>query len=236
MRRNDEVGVGGDPRLRRRAALARAPAPPRTPASASRSCASSRACCRSSASASATRPSARRTAPPSNRAPELLHGKTSLVHHDGVGVLAGLPDPFTATRYHSLAIDPATVPDELEVTARTDSGVIMAVRHRIAAGRGRAVPPGERADRGRAPDARQLAHGVRRPRRGRGQRRPRARRRALSAPLLSSHHLRNDDDPPPRETGRRRSCGVRATGWLRLTSSVSGSGWASGSAAGPWPR
>jgi len=67
------------------------------------------------------------------RAPELLHGKTSLVHHDGVGVLAGLSDPFTATRYHSLAIDPATVPAELEVTARTDSGVIMAVRHRTLA-------------------------------------------------------------------------------------------------------
>jgi para-aminobenzoate synthetase component II len=65
-----------------------------------------------------------------NRAPELLHGKTSLVHHDGVGVLAGLPDPFTATRYHSLAIDPTTVPAALEVTGRTDSGVIMAVRHR----------------------------------------------------------------------------------------------------------
>jgi para-aminobenzoate synthetase component II len=67
------------------------------------------------------------------RAPELLHGKTSLVHHDGVGVLAGLPDPFTATRYHSLAVDPATVPDDLVVTARTDSGVIMAVRHRSLA-------------------------------------------------------------------------------------------------------
>ncbi len=64
------------------------------------------------------------------RAPELLHGKTSLVHHAGVGVLAGLPDPFTATRYHSLAIDPASVPDELEVTGTTASGVIMAVRHR----------------------------------------------------------------------------------------------------------
>lgn len=64
------------------------------------------------------------------RAPELLHGKTSLVHHDGRGVFAGLPDPFTATRYHSLAIDPATLPDELEVSAQTDSGVIMAVRHR----------------------------------------------------------------------------------------------------------
>jgi para-aminobenzoate synthetase component 2 len=64
------------------------------------------------------------------RAPELLHGKTSLVHHDGSGVLAGLPDPFTATRYHSLTINPSTVPDCLEVTGRTDSGVIMAVRHR----------------------------------------------------------------------------------------------------------
>ena len=68
-----------------------------------------------------------------SRAPELLHGKTSLVHHHGDGVLAGLPDPFTATRYHSLAIEPGTVPDELEVTARTDSGVIMAVRHRTLA-------------------------------------------------------------------------------------------------------
>jgi para-aminobenzoate synthetase component 2 len=64
------------------------------------------------------------------RAPELLHGKTSLVHHDGSGVLAGLPDPFTATRYHSLAVDPATVPAELEVTGRTVSGVVMAMRHR----------------------------------------------------------------------------------------------------------
>jgi para-aminobenzoate synthetase component II len=65
-----------------------------------------------------------------DRAPELLHGKTSLVHHEGAGVLAGLPDPFTATRYHSLTIDPATVPAELEVTGTTSSGVIMAVRHR----------------------------------------------------------------------------------------------------------
>jgi len=68
-----------------------------------------------------------------DRAPELLHGKTSRVHHDGLGVFAGLPDPFTATRYHSLAIEPATVPDVLEVTARTDSGVIMGVRHRTLA-------------------------------------------------------------------------------------------------------
>ncbi len=65
-----------------------------------------------------------------SRAPELLHGKTSEVVHEGVGVLAGLPSPFTATRYHSLAVDPETVPDELVVTARTQGGVIMALRHR----------------------------------------------------------------------------------------------------------
>jgi para-aminobenzoate synthetase component 2 len=64
------------------------------------------------------------------RAPELLHGKTSLVRHAGAGVLAGLPDPFTATRYHSLAVVGSTLPDEIEVTGRTDSGVVMALRHR----------------------------------------------------------------------------------------------------------
>ena len=62
------------------------------------------------------------------RAPELLHGKTSLVHHHGDGVLRGLPSPFTATRYHSLSVD-EVVPAELVVTATSDSGVIMAVRH-----------------------------------------------------------------------------------------------------------
>jgi para-aminobenzoate synthetase component 2 len=62
------------------------------------------------------------------RAPELLHGKTSAVHHEDVGVLAGLPDPFTATRYHSLAV--GELPPVLEPTAHTDSGVVMAVRHR----------------------------------------------------------------------------------------------------------
>jgi para-aminobenzoate synthetase component 2 len=64
------------------------------------------------------------------RAPELLHGKTSTVLHKGTGVLAGLPDPFTATRYHSLAVLPETLPDEIEVTGRTESGVVMAMRHR----------------------------------------------------------------------------------------------------------
>ncbi len=63
------------------------------------------------------------------RAPELLHGKTSEVHHKSTGVLAGLPDPFTATRYHSLAVLEETLPPELEVTGRTASGVVMAMRH-----------------------------------------------------------------------------------------------------------
>jgi anthranilate synthase/aminodeoxychorismate synthase-like glutamine amidotransferase len=64
------------------------------------------------------------------RAPAVMHGKTSLVHHDGKGVFAGLPEPFEATRYHSLVVDPASVPPTLEVTARTDDGVVMALRHR----------------------------------------------------------------------------------------------------------
>jgi para-aminobenzoate synthetase component 2 len=65
-----------------------------------------------------------------SRAPELLHGKTSRVEHDGWGVFTGLPNPMTATRYHSLAVEPDTVPDELEVSAATDTGVIMGLRHR----------------------------------------------------------------------------------------------------------
>ena len=65
-----------------------------------------------------------------SRAPELLHGKTSQVSHEQHGVFEGLPEPFTATRYHSLAIEDDSVPDCLEVTARSESGVIMGVRHR----------------------------------------------------------------------------------------------------------
>jgi para-aminobenzoate synthetase component 2 len=64
------------------------------------------------------------------RAPELLHGKTSLVRHHSVGVLAGLPDPFTATRYHSLTVPAHTLPEEIEVTGWTESGLVMAMRHR----------------------------------------------------------------------------------------------------------
>jgi anthranilate synthase component II len=63
-------------------------------------------------------------------APHLMHGKTSEIHHDGEGLFAGLPNPFVATRYHSLVVDPGSVPDELEVTATSTDGVIMGLRHR----------------------------------------------------------------------------------------------------------
>ena len=64
------------------------------------------------------------------RARELMHGKTSLIHHTGKGVFEGLPDPFTVIRYHSLAIERASLPECLEVTAETADGEIMGVRHR----------------------------------------------------------------------------------------------------------
>ena len=63
-------------------------------------------------------------------APELMHGKTSQVDHNGQGVFAGLPTPLTATRYHSLTLEPTSIPDVLDVTARTPDGVVMGVRHR----------------------------------------------------------------------------------------------------------
>jgi anthranilate synthase component II len=64
------------------------------------------------------------------RAAEIMHGKTSLVHHTGLGVFAGLPSPFEATRYHSLVVDRGSVPAELEITAWTDDGTVMGLRHR----------------------------------------------------------------------------------------------------------
>jgi para-aminobenzoate synthetase component 2 len=65
-----------------------------------------------------------------SRAPELLHGKTSQVHHTGAGVFNSIPTPFTATRYHSLAVEPATIGEDLEVTGKTESGVVMSMRHK----------------------------------------------------------------------------------------------------------
>jgi anthranilate synthase component II len=63
-------------------------------------------------------------------APAQMHGKTSAVEHDGSGVFAGLPSPLTATRYHSLCLDPASLPQNLRVTARTDDGVVQGIAHR----------------------------------------------------------------------------------------------------------
>ncbi|MCU1378861.1 MAG: aminodeoxychorismate/anthranilate synthase component [Acidimicrobiales bacterium] len=62
------------------------------------------------------------------RAPEIMHGKTSLIRHEGAGVFAGLPDPLEATRYHSLVVE--NIPEVLEITARTDDGIVMGLRHR----------------------------------------------------------------------------------------------------------
>ena len=64
------------------------------------------------------------------RAPAVMHGKTSLIKHDGKGVFKSLPNPFEATRYHSLIVDRGTLPDDLEVTAETDDGLIMGLRHK----------------------------------------------------------------------------------------------------------
>jgi anthranilate synthase/aminodeoxychorismate synthase-like glutamine amidotransferase len=64
------------------------------------------------------------------RGPEPIHGKTSEIHHDGLGVYQGLANPFEATRYHSLVVDPSSLPRELKSTARTQDGIIMGLRHR----------------------------------------------------------------------------------------------------------
>jgi anthranilate synthase/aminodeoxychorismate synthase-like glutamine amidotransferase len=67
------------------------------------------------------------------RAPRLMHGKTSLIHHDGRGVFEGLSNPFEATRYHSLIVKEDTLPDEFEVTARTEQDELMGIRHKTMA-------------------------------------------------------------------------------------------------------
>ena len=75
------------------------------------------------------------------RAPQVMHGKTSLIRHADVGVFAGLPQPLEATRYHSLVVDRASVPDCLEITAETDDGVVMGLRHRERPIQGVQFPP-----------------------------------------------------------------------------------------------
>lgn len=65
-----------------------------------------------------------------SRAPELLHGKTSIIHHNDRGIMTNIPSPLTVTRYHSLAIEPETLPEELEVTSKTDTGIVMSIEHK----------------------------------------------------------------------------------------------------------
>ncbi|MDO5750428.1 MAG: aminodeoxychorismate/anthranilate synthase component II [Rothia sp. (in: high G+C Gram-positive bacteria)] len=67
-----------------------------------------------------------------SHAPELMHGKTSVLTHENISVFVDVPNPFTATRYHSLAVEPDSLPDTLEVTSVTDNGIIMGLRHRTA--------------------------------------------------------------------------------------------------------
>ena len=64
------------------------------------------------------------------RSPQVMHGKTSQIHHDGTGLFSGLPSPLEATRYHSLIVEESSLPDELEVVATSDDGLIMGLRHR----------------------------------------------------------------------------------------------------------
>ena len=90
------------------------------------------------------------------RAPAVMHGKTSVIEHDGAGVFEGLPDPLTATRYHSLIVERSSVPPELEVTATCDRGLVMGLRHRQDPTEGvQFHPESVLTDSGRGP-ARQL--------------------------------------------------------------------------------
>ena len=75
------------------------------------------------------------------RAPHVMHGKTSTITHDGRGVFAGVPDPFTATRYHSLVVERSSVPDVLEITAESEDGLVMGLRHRELPIEGVQFPP-----------------------------------------------------------------------------------------------
>ncbi len=75
-----------------------------------------------------------------------MHGKTSRIHHEGAGVFAGLPSPFEATRYHSLLVERSSLPEELEVTASTDDGLIMGLRHRDLDVEGCLLYPSDAAD------------------------------------------------------------------------------------------
>ena len=86
----------------------------------------------------------------------MMHGKTSLIKHNGKDLFAGMPNPFAATRYHSLVIQRDSVPDCLEITAETEEGEIMGVRHKQHPDLGRAVPSGKHPDPERPADPEEL--------------------------------------------------------------------------------
>ena len=85
-----------------------------------------------------------------------MHGKTSPIKHNGKDLFAGMPNPFAATRYHSLVIQRDSLPDCLEITAETDEGEIMGVRHKQLPDLGRAIPSREHPDRKRPADPEQF--------------------------------------------------------------------------------
>ena len=100
------------------------------------------------------------------RAPVPMHGKLSEITHQGEGVFRGINGPFKATRYHSLVVDRATLPDELAVTAETDDGVVMGAAHKTLSGAWRAVPPRKHRVGKRPPDPEEFSRACRRVERG----------------------------------------------------------------------
>ena len=181
------------------------------------------------------------------RAGRPMHGKTSLIHHDGTGVFAGLPDPFRATRYHSLVVAPEGLPADCVVTARSEDGEIMALRHRSHPVRGRAVPPRVGPHRARRRRCWRRSWGRSAPRGAAGRRtagRPacprtgRPRRPAASRPAgrSASRSSRSRSVTPPTSWLTRVTSTspyeTRRSGWCHAASArwpmvVSPSGWPS---------
>ena len=147
------------------------------------------------------------------RAPTLVHGEASEVTHDGAGLLEGMPPSFMAARYHSLAVDPATLPPELRVTAMSEvDRVIMGIRHVVAAARGRPVPPRERADAAGPAPARQLpAPGRGRARRPGSTTRPGSFATAGLAEPVGGRRPMSDTGPRRARHDRRRRHAVDST-------------------------
>ena len=202
VRRNDDDGAGRRPRASTVSCCRPAPGPPRTPGSAGdhRAPVPRRPGRRCSGSASGTRRSARRSAARSPTRRSCMHGKTSQVTTTATACWPGLPDPFTATRYHSLAWSRTRSRTSSRSPAGPTSGVVMALRHRDAAAGGGAVPPRVGAHRGRPPDAGQLARDLRGRRRGTWRRRWRRRWTRSAAP----------PSPPPSGDPPGAAAAVRA--------------------------